>query len=509
MPTTQQLSSVLLGGLLALGQPSPAAEQEQVSTISQFSDVQPSDWAYQALSNLIERYGCVAGYPNGRVGGNQAISRYEAAALLNACLDRVTEVTDALKRLTQEFAQELAVLRGRVDALDAKVGVLEALQFSTTTKLRGEVNFVLGGNHFGGSDSAMVQDSRGRFGATTFNYDLRLNLETSFTGEDTLHLKLRTGDFDESSNSFYGAGPSALSTLEVAFLEEGRPNDLAVYKLYYQTPVGGGFTTLVGARVEQTDLFALWPSVYPETTVLDWFTLSGSPTAYDNELGTGASLWWESPGGFSLSAGYVATNGSNGDPQNGGIATAGSLGTASVQLGFLQPQWAIAGVYSRIQNGDGAIPYATNFTLNSVQQPGTTHAFALGGYWQPLSSGWMPSISAGWSINGSSYERDTPSDALVSTSQSWSVGIQWADVLWKQNTLGMAVGQPPFATRLVSGEQPNDGNYAWEWWYAFQVSDNLAVTPALFYLSRPLGADTAPGESFNQLGALVKTTFRF
>ena len=133
MPTTQQLSSVLLGGLLALGQTSPAAEQEQVSTISQFSDVQPSDWAYQALSNLIERYGCVAGYPNGSVNGNQAISRYEAAALLNACLDRVTEVTDALKRLSQEFARELAVLRGRVDALDAQVGVLEALQFSTTT----------------------------------------------------------------------------------------------------------------------------------------------------------------------------------------------------------------------------------------------------------------------------------------------------------------------------------------------------------------------------------------
>ena len=34
---------------------------EQVTSISQFSDVQPTDWAYQALNNLIERYGCVAG----------------------------------------------------------------------------------------------------------------------------------------------------------------------------------------------------------------------------------------------------------------------------------------------------------------------------------------------------------------------------------------------------------------------------------------------------------------
>ena len=95
---------------------------------------------------MIERYGCVAVYPNGSFGGNQAISRYEAAALLNACLDRVTEVTDTLKRLTQEFAHELAVLRGRVDALNAKVGVLEALQFSTTTKLSGLAVFVVGVN---------------------------------------------------------------------------------------------------------------------------------------------------------------------------------------------------------------------------------------------------------------------------------------------------------------------------------------------------------------------------
>ena len=53
---------------------------EQVTSITQFSDVYPTDWAYQALSNLIERYGCVAGYPNGTFRGNRAMTRYEAAA---------------------------------------------------------------------------------------------------------------------------------------------------------------------------------------------------------------------------------------------------------------------------------------------------------------------------------------------------------------------------------------------------------------------------------------------
>ncbi|MFN7631436.1 MAG: iron uptake porin, partial [Cyanobacteriota bacterium] len=109
------------------------ASEEQVTSINQFSDVKPTDWAYEALSRLIERYGCVAGYPDGTYRGQRYMTRYEAAALLNACLDRITEITDELKKLMKEFEKELAVIRGRVDGLEARVGELEATQFSTTT----------------------------------------------------------------------------------------------------------------------------------------------------------------------------------------------------------------------------------------------------------------------------------------------------------------------------------------------------------------------------------------
>jgi hypothetical protein len=61
----------------------------QVTSVSQFSDVQPTDWAFQALQSLVERYGCIAGYPNSTYRGNRALTRYEFAAGLNACLDRV------------------------------------------------------------------------------------------------------------------------------------------------------------------------------------------------------------------------------------------------------------------------------------------------------------------------------------------------------------------------------------------------------------------------------------
>jgi len=130
--------------LLSPANAGPLAE-EQVTSINQFGDVKPTDWAYQALSNLIERYGCVAGYPNGTLKGGRAISRFEAAVLLHACLERVTETTDGLKKLLNEFQNELAILKGRADGLDARVGVLEANQFSTTTKLSVLATMVVGG----------------------------------------------------------------------------------------------------------------------------------------------------------------------------------------------------------------------------------------------------------------------------------------------------------------------------------------------------------------------------
>jgi carbohydrate-selective porin OprB len=75
--------------------------------------------------------------------------------------------------------------------------------------------------------------------------------------------------------------------------------------------------------------------------------------------------------------------------------------------------------------------------------------------------------------------------------------------------LGLAVGQPVFATSLSGHVTPRDGNYVWECWYKFQLTDNISVTPALIYLSRPLGQLTPQGQGFSQFGGLIKTSFRF
>jgi hypothetical protein len=483
-------------------------QADQVSSLNQFNDVRPGDWAHQALGALVERYGCVAGYANGTFAGGRPLSRYEAAALLNACLDRVSEVTDALKRLMKEFEKDLAVLRGRVDGLEAKAGELAAAPFSTTTKLAGKAVFVIGANAFSGSAKGLVNDARAVEGGTSFNYDLELSFDSSFTGKDLLRTILRAGNFADSA---FGNG--GLNELEVAFQQDCGINAdcgdvVAIDKLFYQFPVNQFLTATIGSRVGQEDMLAVWPSVYPADTILDVFTYSGAPAAYNKNLGPGGGLWWKHHD-LSLSANYVAALGDGGTPGQGGLAGGQSRGSGSVQLALAKSNWALAGLYSYVQQNT-EVPGTTPFAAGDWLSTGAGHlnAFALSGYWQPRKPGLIPSLSAGWGYNAYEYQNGVPPGSLR-TSQSWFVGLQWDQAFQAANVLGFALGQPVFATGLTGAASPHDGNYAFELWYKFQTTDHISVTPAIFYLSRPLGQDAPLGKSFANLGAVLKTTFKF
>ena len=548
----------------------PSGSADQVTSINQFSDVRPTDWAYQALSNLIERYGCVAGYPDGTYRGAKAMTRYEAAALLNACLDRISEVTDELKRLMKEFETELAVLRGRVDGLEAKVGELEANQFSTTTKLQGQATFVIGAVNASGDrpgsgvfappapatlgtrNAAERYDSL--YGATSFNYDLRLNFITSFTGKDQLYTRLRTGNF---SNAFNGNGVN-LTALDVASNGFGSTSCgdnrncsdvVGIDRLYYRFPIGNQFEAIIGAKYRNTEFLGANPGVYGSgkgDRILDYFSLHGAPGVYNKATGAGGGLIWKTPyklwgGGFSATASYVAPNGDSGftniddnyfacNALEGGIGNDCSRASFLAQLGWTSKVWGVSAGYRYGQRGSN-FRRGTNFVASNswFLANGESNSVALNAFFQPSSAGFIPSISVGWGLNSLSNNevRSTGIEfelPYVTESQSWYVGLQWNDVFWGGNSLGMAVGQPTFATTLSKGSNKdltdfvNDGNYAWEWWYKFQVTDNISVTPAIFWLSRPLGAltntlnldgTTDRSNTFGVFGGLVQTTFRF
>ena len=540
--------------------------QNQVTSINQFSEVKPTDWAYQALSNLIERYGCVAGYPNGTFKGGQSMTRFEAAALLNACLDRVTEVTDELQRLINDFQKELSVLKGRVDGLDKRVGKLESTQFSTTTKLQGDTVFVIGANAFGGSQTnnfpapgavAANVNSNGRnanrqqLGAAVFNYDLRLNLSTSFTGKDLLYTRLRSGNFVGSpysptsvtnSNGIVTSVQPNLMTLDRAFgggnsgAASNLNNVVQLDRLYYRFPIGKSFTGLVGPRARNTEFLAITPFFY-KSDLLDFFTLNGAPGTYNKATGAMAGLMWKQnvkkgKPYFAASTSYVAPEAYNGNTENsvtgnagGGIFGDNSRGSFTTQVGVAAPQWALAFAWRYGQCGQGfrrGSQYANQTescgpTNTGAASTAYSNNFALTGAWQPKKSGGIvPSLNLGWGYSAlaqsnlvNSQIPAVNSAANIGAAQSWTLGLQWSDAFAKGNSAGMAVGQPQFATSLRNGRTPQDGNFAWEWWYKFKVSDNISITPAIFYLSRPYGQFTQPGQSNNVFGGLVQTQFRF
>ncbi|MCP4879261.1 MAG: iron uptake porin, partial [Gammaproteobacteria bacterium] len=324
-----------------------SSADEQVTSISQFSDVYPTDWAYQALSNLIERYGCVAGYPSGSYLGNRAMTRYEAAALLNACLDRITEVTDEIRRLLNEFETELAVLRGRVDGLEARVGELEATQFSSTTKLRGTADMVIGGTSYSGDKTKDITDGTE---ALTFNYTLQLDLDTSFTGKDLLYARLKTGNFKYSAFS-------GKTYVKPAYLSVANSNQdtLKLDKLWYTFPIGDSFTAWVGAKIENYYMLGSAPSIYRQ--ILKAFKLGGNYGVYGASTGQGLGLAWKSPVDnamdprIGISANYVAKYGYKGDSSAGGVGNGNSKGKFLAKLDYGNPQWQVSAAYAYTQQG--------------------------------------------------------------------------------------------------------------------------------------------------------------
>jgi hypothetical protein len=502
------------------------------------------------------------------------MTRYEAAALLNACLDRITEVTDELKRLMEEFEKELAVLRGRVDGLEAKVGELEATQFSTTTKLQGEATFVIGANSFGGNQAnpntaaflpfgaplrtalppstnqsapvnAFPANNRRNWGATVFNYDVRLNFLTSFTGKDLLYTRLRSGN---ANNSPFNGQPYNLMALDKLTAPTAGADTVFIDRLYYRFPIGRDFTAMIGPKARATEFLAISPWFY-KSEILDVFTLHGAPGTYNKATGSTFGLMWKQnvkkgKPYFAVSTAYVAPVADNGNPNQGGLLNERSRGTWTTQAGVAGKNWRFAFAWSYVQCGQN-FRRGTSFAQPGVDCPNITNNFqgsdefgtsaaysnnfAATFAWQPKKSGWIPSINLGWGynaltqpalnpvlagINGINVPvRDTVPRYNQSTnraaSQSWSVGLEWSDAFIKGNALGMALGQPVFATSLRNGQTPQDGNFAWEWWYRFQVTDNISVTPALFYLSRPNGQFTTVGQSSSVLGGLVQTQFRF
>ena len=465
--------------------------KNQVSNISQFSDIKPTDWAYQALSSIVAKHGCLAGYPDGSFKGGNAISRYEAAALINSCLDRISELTDDLKLLTNEFKLELQTFHGRVDRLSTKASMLEAQQFSTTTKLKGEAVMFLGG-------IPNYTYNQAKAGNTTFNYDLRLNFDTSYTGQDLLRARLRSGNF--SSNPFANKTQPFALDLAVPY-----NSTVKVDRLYYTFPIGksNSIKLTVAAIARNTEL-AWLPSAIT-SHLLDTYNV-GTTGVYNKAMGPGLGFQWvqnvaKGKPYFIANTNFIVESG--GDSSKGLFNSSGAQNVIA-QVGYKSNNWGAAlgyrygsqGTITRNGNGVAGLALADGQYSNS---------FAVNAYWQPNKTGWFPSISAGYGynfVNGGT----TGSATATNTSKSWILGFQWDDAFAKSNAAGIILGQPAYAS---GASQSNP--WLMECFYKIQATDNISITPTFFYGSgiANASANSATGTTFTGLGGVVQTVFRF
>ena len=431
-----------------------SAQSVEVESISDFSDVQPSDWAFQALTNLAERHGCVAASPSG------SMTRYEAAALLNSCLGNVAQVNEEERRLLNEFGPELAVIKGRIDGLEARVGEFEAGQFSSTTKLSGTTVFVVGGVD-------EVADKE----AVTFHYDTKLALNTSFTGDDLLKTRIRSGNFGSSPFSF---ADGAASSLEVA---SSTSNSLTIDRAYYQFPVGENLTATVGALVRQDDMLGVWPSSYPSDSILDVLTYAGANAAYSLAEGAGAGITYAKD---NLSASLVLVSDEATDASQGILTEQGS-DDITAQLAWVADNFTVAAAYTTSDGGN----------TTDTADANDFDAWGLSAQYD-LDNGISLNAGMGWKTP------DEENDASnIEDETTWSLGVVWSDFGAEGNTLGFAYG-------TAEGHRDDSGYddpMAYEVYYSMAVSDNITVTPAFFTIEKDGTEDVT--------GGIVKTTFSF
>ncbi|MBD2165599.1 carbohydrate porin [Calothrix membranacea FACHB-236] len=515
----------------------PNSDLGQVTSVSQLSDVQPTDWAFQALQSLVERYGVIAGYPDGTFKGNRALTRYEFAAGLNAALDRLNELIatstadlvkredlNTLQKLQEQFSAELATLRGRVDSLEARSAKLEATQFSTTTKLQGLAQFFL-------ADTFGNRVGTNRDNTNTFlGYRATLALQTSFTGRDQLTTSLTASNFVALGGATAVGGTPLTGTNQTRFNTE-RMNffaDNSVYldRLFYRFPFGKNTTVWVGARALQPVTFA--PTLNPlvgnaQTGTLSRFGLF-NPVIYRPGFdGAGLAFAHKFSNQLQFNAGYIVDDALGSNPGGNATNTGGLFGNAYealAQLTFtpsrsLDISFAYARKYfpTPVSPGpNGATVVAPGSGYNITGGTGTANASRPFGL-APTSSdnfglqvNWKASNAfhiGGWFGYTQAHQEGTSNDATIINA---ALTLALPDLGKKGNLAGFVFGIPPKVTSNdVAARRDNDTSFHIEGFYTHRFNDNISVTPTLFVITNPeANANNDP----IWVGAL-RTTFTF
>ncbi len=495
-----------LGTKVLARQPTQYTENQQITNVRDLQDVRPTDWAYSALQNLIERYGFPQGYEDGTFRGDRSLSRYEFAAALNALLTKVEldrrsfpqEDFETLSRLQRDFASELETIASKIDRLDKRVSVLEDEQFSTTTKLSGQVIFATTAAFR--DDKAIpagesTEDSEEIDNNFTFSNRIRLFLNTSFTGQDLLRVRLLAGNVQNLSSAT-GTNMTRLS------FDNDTDNQLEVDQLFYQFPVADEIeiTLLsVGTIFDVVDVAN--PLLGSDATGSPFLFGVRSPIYRENIGGTGAGISYDISSQFNLSAVYLAEDAAS--PEDGSGLFDGEF-TALGQFTWKPTDSGqIALAYSRSYNAVdiNAGGQNTNAPFGDSSDSISADSFGFITNWQINSQiflgGW-----AGWVRAVAQDLEDKPTAEILYYAATFAV----TDFAKEGDLTGVVFGQPPkLIENEFAGIEDPDPALNLELFYRFPASDRISVTPGFLVIFNPEHNDS---NDTIYMGT-VRTTFSF
>ncbi|MCM1984945.1 iron uptake porin [Lyngbya confervoides] len=489
-----------------------------VNSVSQLSDVQPTDWAYQALQSLVERYGCLAGYPEGTFRGNRAATRYEMAALVNACLDNLSDQVatpaelDQLRALQEEFKAELSTLRGQVDGLEARTAQLEANEFSTTTKLNGLAVFQ---TQFGDltrdglinpETGAAVPTGTTRPSVIAVSI---LNFDTSFTGTDLLQTALAAGNNGQDAatglgmtlypNASGNAGQPYFVTRGTSALTQ-YPNSFYLFRLAYTFQPTDNLSLTVGPQLYPGDFLDF--NSYANNPFSDFnsYFFTNNPLIIpfsQNFLGgAGGGLNWNIEGGpVSLRAAYVAANPATATATTNGGGLFGDPYQASAEVEY-------ADTFGESEKNNFAVrlQYTHSKTFDVEQNAVGVNA--------EMTLGQLGLFGRyGYSDASADGTATAPGGPINFTAHTWMAGAGVTDLVKPGSLLAVAVGQPFIhdlpATASFGPNNATQTNY--EGFFRLPINDNISITPGLMVITET--NNTANQPSLFQ--GYIRTTFSF
>ena len=371
-----------------------------------------------------------------------------------------------------QVSEDIAELKGRVDGLEAKQNEFEAGSFSDTTTLDGAAVFTLFA-----ADYALESNSASE--ALAAHYKYQMNLNTSFTGDDNLYVRIKAGNHTgNTTTKTYGTYLVSGS---------GGADALKVDKIWYTFPVGDNNTFWIGPKVENYYMHGTTPSIYQPVT--KQFSLGGNGNAYGASTNAGAGWAYKFDNGLAISSNFVSQNNTSAT----GLWTDGSPTSWATQAGYTTNQWSISAILNNKYNGwNDEYYHSTGHDPTSGGE--NFAAVGIRSWWRPLETGTVvPSVSLG-------YDTTTHNDAPDASDKTtaWFAGLQWQDTFQADDRIGIAFGQPTL------NEAETTDPFAFEMYYSFQVNDSITVTPAFF--SNTARAGTT-GDDVS--GAVLEATFKF